>query len=154
MTISVPFTFLFPLFSGTNVTEMTFGVKTRSYITRDHSSNSFLGPNASSTRSSWSEGTLIIMEGQILDMMDVYDDLSAHWMEMEYDISDDGLRPIQRRRSFVNRYQTEWGPYGVHKVIQGARTESVPLGVNLKILASLRALKFDEHILLSYTCDG
>lgn len=141
------FTFLFPLYSGANVTEMTFGVKTRSYITR-HTLEMLPGAKRVKYQEFIDEGTLIIMEGQILDMMDVYDDVSSHWLEMEYDIRTMGYDPYNAE-AFVERFTRDWGPYGVHKVIQGARTESVPLG-ELKILASLRALKFDE-LIMSYT---
>lgn len=141
------FTFLFPLYSGVKVTDMTFGVKTRSYITR-HTLEQLPGAKRQKYQEFIDEGTLIIMEGQILDMMDVYDDISAHWLEMEYDVRTMGFDPYNAA-SFVERYEREWGPYGITKVIQGARTESVPLG-ELKILATLRALKFDEKI-MSYT---
>lgn len=91
------------------------------------------------------EGTLIIMEGHVLDMLDVYDDISAHWEQHEYDIRTVGFDPYNAE-AFMNRYTTDWGPYGVEKVIQGARTESVPLG-ELKILANSRNLIFDEAIM-------
>jgi phage terminase large subunit-like protein len=91
------------------------------------------------------EGTLIIFEGNVLDDMDVYDDVSRHWEQMEYDIRAVGFDPYNAK-SFMERYERDWGPYGIEKVIQGARTESVPLG-ELKILASIKALKFDEKIM-------
>lgn len=141
------FTFLFPLYSGVKVEDMTFGVTTRSYITR-HTLEMLPGAKRQKYQEFIDEGSLIIMEGQILDMMDVYDDVSAHWLEMEYDIRTMGYDPYNAA-SFVERYEREWGPYGITKVIQGARTESVPLG-ELKILAGLRALKFAEKI-MSYT---
>jgi phage terminase large subunit-like protein len=94
------------------------------------------------------EGTLIIMEGTVLDMMDVYDDVSAYWEEMKYDIRTVGFDPYNST-SFMERYEREWGPYGITKVIQGARTESVPLG-ELKILARERSLYFHERI-MQYT---
>jgi phage terminase large subunit-like protein len=94
------------------------------------------------------EGTLIIMEGNTLDMMDVYDDVSAHWEEKEYDIRTVGFDPYNST-AFMERYEREWGPYFIEKVIQGARTESVPLG-ELKILAASRSLYFDEKI-MQYT---
>jgi phage terminase large subunit-like protein len=132
------FTFLFPLTSG------EFGVKTRSYITRRtlellptakrHKYDEFI-----------EEGTLIIFDDNVLEMMDVYDDISAHWEQMEYDIRTVGFDPYNAK-SFMERYERENGPYGIEKVIQGARTESVPLG-ELKILAGLKALKFDEKIM-------
>jgi phage terminase large subunit-like protein len=132
------FTFLFPLSSG------EFGVKTRSYITRRtlellptakrHKYDEFV-----------EEGTLIIFDDNVLEMMDVYDDVSAHWEQMEYDIRTVGYDPYNAK-SFMERYERENGPYGLERVIQGARTESVPLG-ELKILAGLKALKFDEKIM-------
>jgi phage terminase large subunit-like protein len=132
------FTFLFPLSSG------EFGVKTRSYITRRtlellstakrHKYDEFV-----------EEGTLIIFDDNVLEMMDVYDDVSTHWEQMEYDIRTVGYDPYNAK-SFMERYERENGPYGLERVIQGARTESVPLG-ELKILAGLKALKFDEKIM-------
>lgn len=139
------FTFLFPLFKGIKVEDMAFGVKTRSYITR-HTLELLPGAKRAKYQEFIDEGTLIIMEGQILDMMDVYDDISAHWEEMEYDIRTVGYDPYNSD-AFMARYQREWGEYGITKVIQGARTESVPLG-ELKILARLRALIFDELIMM------
>lgn len=132
------FTFMFPLRSG------EFGVKTRSYITRRtlellptakrHKYDEFV-----------EEGTLIIFDDNVLEMMDVYDDVSNHWEQMEYDIRTVGYDPYNAK-SFMERYERDNGPYGIEKVIQGARTESVPLG-ELKILAGLKALKFDEKIM-------
>jgi phage terminase large subunit-like protein len=94
------------------------------------------------------EGTLIVMEGAILDLMDVYDDLDAHIIERDYDIRCFGYDPYNAP-SFVERWVKENGPFGVGKVIQGSKTESVPLG-ELKKLASERMLLFDES-LMSYT---
>lgn len=139
------FTFLFPLFKGSKVEDMTFGVKTRSYITR-HTLDTLPGAKRLKYQEFINEGTLIIMEGQVLDMLDVYHDVNNHWLEMEYDIRTVGY-DTYNADAFMNRYKMEWGEYGVHKVIQGAKTESVPLG-ELKILASLRALKFDELIMM------
>ena len=73
------------------------------------------------------EGSLIVMEGTVLDMMDVYDDLDRHIQEREYDVRAFGYDPYNARE-FVTRWETENGPFGVEKVIQGAKTESVPLG--------------------------
>lgn len=132
------FTFLFPLPRG------EYGVKTRSYITRRTLE---LLPGAKRTKYEefMAEGTLIIFEDNVLDDMDVYDDISAHWEQMEYDIRSVGFDPYNAK-AFMERYERDWGPYGIEKVIQGARTESVPLG-ELKILAGLKALKFDEKIM-------
>jgi phage terminase large subunit-like protein len=132
------FTFLFPLARG------EFGIKTRSYITR----RTFeLLPGAKRTKYEefMAEGTLIIFEDNVLDDMDIYDDISQHWEHMEYDIRTVGFDPYNAK-AFMERYERDWGPYGIEKVIQGARTESVPLG-ELKILAGLKALKFDEKIM-------
>lgn len=135
------FTFLFPLGSD------LFGVKTRSYITR-RTLELLPGAKRAKYQEFIDEKTLIIMEGSVLDMMDVYDDVSTHWMEMGYDIRTVGFDPYNST-SFMERYEREWGPYGITKVIQGARTESVPLG-ELKILAASRSLYFDEKI-MQYT---
>jgi phage terminase large subunit-like protein len=135
------FTFLFPLPRG------EFGVKTRSYITR-RTLEMLPGAKRMKYEEFMAEGTLIIFEGNVLDDMDVYDDISAHWELMEYDIRTVGFDPYNAK-AFMERYERNWGPYGIEKVIQGARTESVPLG-ELKILAGLRALKFDEKI-MSFT---
>ena len=132
------FTFLFPLRGE------RYGIKTRSYITR-RTLELLPGAKRLKYEEFIAEGTLIIMEGAVLDMMDVYDDLSAHWEEHEYDIRTVGFDPYNAD-AFMKRYELEWGPYGVQKVIQGARTESVPLG-ELKILAANRDLLFDEAIM-------
>lgn len=132
------FTFLFPLRGE------RYGIKTRSYITR-RTLELLPGAKRLKYEEFIAEGTLIIMEGAVLDMMDVYDDLSAHWEEHEYDLRTVGFDPYNAD-AFMKRYELEWGPYGVQKVIQGARTESVPLG-ELKILAANRDLLFDEAIM-------
>lgn len=143
------FTFLFPLRGGMNVNDLRFGVKTRSYITRRT-----LEMLPSSKRQMYdkfiAEGTLIIMEGTVLDMIEVYEDVSLHWENNRYDIRAVGYDPYNST-AFMERYVLNWGPYGIQKVIQGARTESVPLG-ELKILAgvNLRALIFDE-LIMKYT---
>jgi phage terminase large subunit-like protein len=135
------FTWLFPL------PNEEFGLKTRSYITRRT-----LELLPSSKRIKYeefmAEGTLIIFEGSVLDMMDVYDDLSAHWEEMEYDIRTVGY-DVYNSDAFIERYIREWGPYGVEKVPQGARTESVPLG-EMKTQANAGLIRFDERI-MQYT---
>lgn len=135
------FTFLFPLPSG------AFGIKTRNYITE-----LTLMKLPSAMRQKYeefiSEGSLIIMEGTILDIMDVYDDLDKHISECEYDVKCFGFDPYNARE-FVERWDRENGPFGIEKVIQGAKTESVPLG-ELKKLAEERMLLFDEQ-LMSYS---
>lgn len=91
------------------------------------------------------EGTLIIMEGSVLDMMDVFDDLMNHWLAHKYDIRTVGY-DVYNSDAFMQRYEREWGPYGVERVIQGARTESVPLG-EMKIQANSKLIRFDELIM-------
>lgn len=135
------FTFLFPLGGG------KYGVKTRSYITRK-TLELLPGSKRVKYDEFMAEGTLIIMEGAVLDMMDVYDDISNHWETMGYDIRTVGY-DVYNSEAFMERYQREWGPYYIEKVIQGARTESVPLG-ELKILARERSLYFDE-LIMQYT---
>lgn len=135
------FTFLFPLRGD------IFGIKTRSYITR-RTLETLPGAKRLKYEEFRKEGTLIIMEGSVLEMMEVYDDLMAHILDREYDIRAVGYDPYNAD-AFIERYQRDWGPHGIVKVIQGARTESVPLG-ELKILASMRALRFDESI-MKYT---
>ena len=91
------------------------------------------------------EGTLIIMEGNVLDMMQVYDDLDIHIEQSDYDVRTFGYDPYNAKE-FVERWQRENSEFGVEKVIQGSRTESVPLG-ELKILAEDRVLFFDESLM-------
>jgi phage terminase large subunit-like protein len=133
------FTFLFPLPRG------EFGIKTRSYITR-RTLEMLPGAKRQKYEEFMAEGTLIIFEGNVLDDMDIYDDISRHWELMEYDIRAVGFDPYNAK-AFMERYERDWGPYGIERVIQGARTESVPLG-ELKILANIKALKFDEKIMM------
>lgn len=132
------FTFLFPLARG------GFGVKTRSYIT-----SLSLSKLPSAMRVKYEgfmrEGTLIIMEGTVLDMMDVYDDLDQHIEDAAYDVRTFGYDPYNAKE-FVERWMTENSEFGVEKVIQGSKTESVPLG-ELKILAEERMLFFDEDLM-------
>lgn len=135
------FTWLFPLQRG------EFGIKTRSYITR-RTLEMLPGARRQKYEEFLLEGTLIIMEGNTLDDMEVYDDVSQHWDQMEYDIRAVGFDPYNCK-SFMERFERENGSYGIERVIQGARTESVPLG-ELKILSGLKALKFDEAI-MSFT---
>ena len=135
------FTFLFPLSDG------CFGVKTRSYI----SSNTLMKlPSAMRVKYEdfIKEGSLIVLEGVVLDMMEVYEDLERHYMMCQYDVRTFGYDPYNAR-DFVERWCKENTAFGVEKVIQGARTESVPLG-ELKKLSEERMLLFDEE-LMSYT---
>jgi phage terminase large subunit-like protein len=131
------FTFLFPLRNG-------FGVKTRSYIT-----SLTLAKLPGAMRQKYeefiNEGSLHVLEGSVLDMMDVYDDLDHHIQTHEYDIRSFGFDPYNSKE-FVTRWEQENGPFGIEKVLQGARTESVPLG-ELKILAGERQLIFDEDLM-------
>ena len=135
------FTFLFPLSNG------SFGVKTRNYIT-EVTLNKLPVAMRIKYNEFIDEGSLIILPGTVLDMMEVYDDLDAHIMSCEYDVITFGFDPYNAKE-FVERWQSENGPFGVEKVIQGAKTESVPLG-ELKKLAEQRQLLFDEE-LMTYT---
>ena len=132
------FTFLFPLAGG------AFGIKTRNYITE-----LTLMKLQSALRAKYDqfmkEGSLIVMPGNILDMMQVYDDLDNHIADLGYDVRCFGYDPYNARE-FVERWERENGPYGIEKVIQGAKTESVPLG-ELKKLAEERMLLFDEELM-------
>lgn len=132
------FTFLFPLPNG------DFGIKTRSYIT-SHT----LGKLPLAMRAKYddfmNEGSLIVNEGVVLDLDDVYEDLDMHIQSCGYDIRAFGYDPYNAK-AFIERWQRENGEYGVDKVIQGARTESVPLG-ELKKLAEERMLLFDEELM-------
>ena len=134
------FTFIFPLSNG------GFGIKARSYITEKK-----LNGLSRAMREKYdrfiNEGSLVIMDGVILDMMEVYDDLERHILAKEYDIRAFGYDPYNAKE-FVQRYEQENGPFGIEKVIQGSRTESVPLG-ELKILADVddRRLIFDQEIM-------
>lgn len=94
------------------------------------------------------EGSLRVLEGSVLDMMQVYDDLDRYILDNNYDVRCFGFDPYNAKE-FVTRWEQENGPYGIEKVIQGAKTESVPLG-ELKILAEERALIFDQD-LMSFT---
>lgn len=132
------FTFLFPLGN------MEFGVKCRSYITNRKLVNL---PEALRFKYNQfiDEGSLIIMDGTVLDMMSVYDDLDNHIIENDYDVRAFGYDPYNATE-FIDRWSKENSAFGITKVIQGARTESVPLG-ELKILAEDRRLLFDEQIM-------
>ena len=132
------FTFLFPLSNG------SFGIKTRNYITEV---TLMKLPMAMRTKYDefMKEGSLIVMSGTVLDMMDVYDDLDNHIIERGYDVRSFGFDPYNARE-FVERWERENGPFGIEKVIQGAKTESVPLG-ELKKLSEERMLLFDEELM-------
>ena len=132
------FTFLFPLRDG------AFGVKTRNYIT---SLTLHKLPAAMRVKYEdfMAEGSLIVMEGTVLDMMQVYEDLDDHIIHCGYDVRCFGYDPYNAKE-FVERWQAENGPFGIEKVIQGARTESVPLG-ELKKLSEERMLIFDEELI-------
>lgn len=132
------FTFLFPLSND------QFGVKTRNYITE-----MTLKKLPSAMRMKYEEfmkeGSLIVMPGTVLDMMEVYEDLDAHIIERQYDVRCFGFDPYNAKE-FVARWESENGPFGIEKVIQGAKTESVPLG-ELKKLSEERLLLFDEELM-------
>lgn len=132
------FTFLFPLPHG------AFGIKTRNYI-----SELTFAQLPSAMRSKYQEfideGSLIVMEGTVLDMRVVYEDLDNFIIEKDYDLRAFGFDPYNAK-DFVERWQTDNGPFGIVKVIQGAKTESVPLG-ELKKLAKERMLLFDENVM-------
>lgn len=132
------FTFLFPLPDG------SFGVKTRSYIS---SMKHMKLPLAMRQKYEEfiQEGTLCVLECTILDMMEVYDDLDNFIVENEYDVRSFGFDPYNAKE-FVERWEQENGPYGIEKVIQGARTESVPLG-EIKALSEARILYFDQLLM-------
>ena len=132
------FTFLFPLSNG------KFGVKTRNYI-----SELTLMKLPAAMRVKYerfrAEGSLIVLDGTVLDMIQVYEDLDAHITQREYDVRAFGYDPYNAK-DFVARWESENGPFGIEKVIQGVKTESVPLG-ELKKLASERLLLFDEELM-------
>ena len=132
------FTFLFPLQRG------AFGVKTRNYITE-----LTLMRLPSAMRAKYdhfiNEGSLIVMPGTVLDMMEVYEDVDNHISDCGYDVRCIGYDPYNAKE-FIARWENENGPFGIEKVIQGSRTESVPLG-ELKKLASERLLLFDEELM-------
>ena len=132
------FTFLFPLPNG------AFGIKTRNYIT---SSTLMKLPAAMRIKYDqfMQEGSLIVLEGTVLDMMQVYDDLDNYITDCGYDVRCFGYDPYNAKE-FVDRWASENGPFGIEKVIQGAKTESVPLG-ELKKLSEERMLLFDEELM-------
>ena len=132
------FTFLFPLSNG------SFGVKTRSYI-----SSLTLMKLPAAMRLKYEqfikEGSLHVLEGTVLDMMEVYDDLDRFIEDSSYDVRTLGFDPYNAKE-FITRWEQDNGPYGIEKVIQGARTESVPLG-ELKIFSEERMLIFDQELM-------
>ena len=132
------FTFLFPLPGG------AFGIKTRNYITE-----LTLMKLPAAMRAKYDqfmkEGSLIVMPGTVLDMMEVYEDLDNYIAQCEYDVRSFGFDPYNARE-FVERWERENGPFGIEKVIQGVKTESVPLG-ELKKLAEQRLILFDEELM-------
>ena len=132
------FTFLFPLRDG------RFGIKTKSYITSKTLDKLPLAMRVQ-YEEFINEGSLIVLDGTVLDMMDVYDDLDRHIEENGYDVRCFGFDPYNAKE-FVDRWERENGPFGIVKVIQGARTESVPLG-ELKNMAEERMLLFDEELM-------
>lgn len=132
------FTFLFPLPDG------RFGVKTRNYIS-ELTMMKLPGAMRLKYDEFLKEGTLVVMEGSILDTMQVFDELDRHIVECGYDVTCIGYDPYNAK-DFVERWQSENGPFGIEKVIQGVKTESVPLG-ELKNLAESRMLLFDEAMM-------
>lgn len=132
------FTFIFPLVNG------SFGVKTRSYITT-LTLMKLPGAMRAKYEEFILEQSLQIMEGNVLDMMEVYEDLDQFILGAQYDVRCLGFDPYNAKE-FVTRWEAENGPFGIEKVIQGAKTESVPLG-ELKILAEQRALIFDQDLM-------
>ncbi|WP_350227297.1 terminase TerL endonuclease subunit [Parabacteroides goldsteinii] len=132
------FTFLFPL------SNEAFGVKTRNYIT---SLTLMRLPAAMRVKYEqfMAEGSLVVLEGTVLDMTQVYEDLERHIIKREYDVRCFGYDPYNAKE-FVARWEAENGPFGIEKVIQGAKTESVPLG-ELKKLSEERMLLFDEELM-------
>ena len=132
------FTFLFPLSNG------AFGIKTRNYIT-ELTLNKLQTAMRIKYEDFMKEGSLLVMPGAVLDMMEVYEDLDEHISKLGYDVRCFGYDPYNARE-FVERWERENGPYGIEKVIQGAKTESVPLG-ELKKLSEERMLLFDEDLM-------
>lgn len=133
------FTFLFPLGDG------SFGVKTRCYITESTFANLPIAMRQK-YEEFMAEGSLIVMNETILDMMDVYDELQAYIDNSRYDVETVGYDPYYAKE-FIERWGNENGPFGIVKVPQGARTESVPLG-ELKKLAEDRNLIFDQKMIM------
>lgn len=132
------FTFLFPLGNG------SFGVKTRSYIS-SYTLSKLPAAMRVKYESFMREGSLVVLEGTVLDLTEVYEDLDEHITERGYDVRCFGFDPYNAK-SFVERWESENGPFGIEKVIQGAKTESVPLG-EIKKLSEGGLLLFDEELM-------
>lgn len=132
------FTFMFPLSRG------DFGIKTRNYITERTLQKLPLAMR-NKYNTFMDEGSLIVMPGTVLDMMQVYEDLDNHIADCGYDVRCFGFDPYNAKE-FVEKWESENGPFGIVKVIQGAKTESVPLG-ELKKLSEDRMLLFDEELM-------
>ena len=132
------FVFLFPLSNG------TYGVKTRCYIS-SLTLKKLTGAMRIKYDQFMKEGSLIVLECTVLDMMEIYEDLDEHILNSGYDVRCFGFDPYNAKE-FVSRWETENGPFGIEKVIQGSKTESVPLG-ELKILAEERVLIFDQELM-------
>lgn len=132
------FTFLFPIGDG------SFGVKTRNYIS-SLTLDKLPGAMRMKYTEFMNEGSLVVLEGTVLDMPEVYEDLDNHISEMNYDVRSFGFDPYNAK-DFVARWESENGPFGIEKVIQGSKTESVPLG-ELKKLSEERMLLFDESLM-------
>ena len=133
------FTFMFPLPRG------EFGIKTRNYIT-ELTLNKLPSAMRFKYEQFIKEGSLIVMPGTVLNMMEVYEDLDNHIAERGYDVRCFGYDPYNARE-FIERWESENGPFGIEKVIQGSKTESVPLG-ELKKLSEERMLIFDEELMM------
>lgn len=132
------FTFMFPLSNG------NYGIKTRCYIS-ELTLMKLSGAMRAKYEEFINEGSLHVLDGTVLDMMEVYDDLDKHITTSEYDVRCFGYDPYNAKE-FVKRWEIENGPFGIEKVIQGARTESVPLG-ELKKLSEERMLLFDQELM-------
>lgn len=132
------FTFLFPL-GG-----QRYGVKTRCYIS-ERTMLRLPGATRQKYEEFLEESTLQVLDGSVLDLMVVYEDLENHILENQYDVLAVGFDPYNAKE-FINRWETENGPYGLEKVIQGARTESVPLG-EIKAMTEDRRLIFDQSMM-------
>lgn len=132
------FTFLFPLKNG------DFGIKVRSYIT-DLTLSKLSPARRKKYEEFLREGSLIVLDGSILNMLDVYDDLDRYITESDFDVRAVGFDPYNAKE-FIERWESENGPFGVEKVIQGAKTESVPLG-EIKILSEQSMLHFDQKLM-------
>lgn len=139
------FTFLFPLRVDERGIYTHFGIDTRSYISR-RTLDLLPGAQRAKYDEFIAEGTLIIMDGNVLDMMEVYEDLAHYvWVLRQYDVRTVGY-DTYNAKAFMDRWERENGPYGIEKVIQGRKTESVPLG-EMKIMAASRTIIFFQKIM-------